>query len=34
MVIEWCNTNYININVDKTRFCIYGTRSNVSKFGP
>ena len=33
-VIEWCNNNYININIDKTKFCIYGTRSNVSKFEP
>ena len=31
-VIEWCNRNYININIDKTKFCIYGTRVNVSKF--
>ena len=34
MVIDWCNTNYINMNIDKTKFCIYGTRANVSKFGP
>ena len=25
----WCSLNYININVDKTKFCIYGTRSKV-----
>ena len=31
-LIEWCNHNYININIEKTKFCIYGTRSNVSKF--
>ena len=31
-VIEWCNSNYININIGKTKFCIYGTRTNVSKF--
>ena len=31
-VIDWCNNNYININIDKTKFCIYGTRPNVSKF--
>ena len=33
-VIDWCNNNYININIDKTKFCIYGTRSNISKFEP
>ena len=33
-VIDWCNNNYININIDKTKFCIYGTRTNVSKFEP
>ena len=31
-VIDWCNMNYININIDKTKFCVYGTRTNVSKF--
>ena len=31
-VIAWCNSNYININIDKTKFCIYGTRANISKF--
>ena len=31
-LIEWCNNNYININIDKTKFCIYGTRANISKF--
>ena len=31
-VIDWCNNNYININIDKTKFCIYGNRPNVSKF--
>ena len=31
-VITWCNSNYININIKKTKFCIYGTRTNVSKF--
>ena len=31
-VITWCNSNYININIEKTKFCIYGTRRNVSKF--
>ena len=31
-MIEWCNTNYININIDKTKFCIYGNRSTVSHF--
>ena len=33
-VMEWCNNNYININIDETKFCIYGTRANVSKFNP
>ena len=31
-VIEWCNINYININIDKTKFCIYGSRANVTTF--
>ena len=31
-IIEWCNQNYININIDKTKFCIYGNRSPVSHF--
>ena len=34
VVVDWCNSNYININIDKTKFCIYGTRTNVSKFVP
>ena len=33
-VMNWCNNNYININIEKTKFCIYGTRTNVSKFEP
>ena len=31
-VIKWCNSNYININIDQTKFWIYGTRTNVSKY--
>ena len=31
-VIDWCNNNYININIDKTKFVIYGSRTNVSTF--
>ena len=31
-VINWCNSNYININIDKTKFCIYGSRTKVDKF--
>ena len=33
-IITWCNTNFININIDKTKFCIYGTRTTVSNFEP
>ena len=28
-VINWCSRNYISINSEKTKFCIYGTRSTV-----
>ena len=31
-VFTWCNQNYINVNIDKTKFCIYGTRAHVSTF--
>ena len=31
-IIEWCNKNYININIDKTKFCIYVSRANISCF--
>ena len=31
-ITEWCNKNYININIDKTKFCIYGNRSTISHF--
>ena len=30
-VSEWCNNNFINLNIDKTKFCIYGTRNLVNK---
>ena len=29
-IIEWCNSNFININIDKTKFCIYGTKTRVN----
>ena len=32
--MEWCNGNYINININKTKFCIYGTRAKVATFEP
>ena len=28
-IITWCKTNFININIDKTKFCIYGTKTRV-----
>ena len=28
---EWCKANYININVQKTKYCIYGLRSALGK---
>ena len=31
-VHKWCNVNFINVNVQKTKFCIYGNRSNVKAF--
>ena len=31
-VSDWCLQNHINVNVDKTKFCIYGTRSLVKTF--
>ena len=31
-IIKWSENNYINLNVQKTKFCIYGSRSHVSKF--
>ena len=30
--IEWCNNNFININISKTKFCIYGNRTNIRAF--
>ena len=32
VVSEWCAQNYINVNVDKTKFCIYSTRSRTKSF--
>ena len=31
-VVNWSQSNYINLNMQKTKFCIYGYRSRVSKF--
>ena len=31
-ITNWSKRNYININVQKTKFCIYGYRSRVKKF--
>ena len=31
-IFNWCQKNYININVHKTKFCIYGTRSLVKQY--
>ena len=31
MISDWCNKNFINLNIDKTKFCIYGSRSMVNK---
>ena len=28
-IIAWCANNFININIDKTKFCIYGTKSRI-----
>ena len=30
VVSNWCQHNFININVGKTRYCIYGLRSKVN----
>ena len=32
-ISEWCTANYININVQKTKFCIYGLRSSIKDNG-
>ena len=32
IVLNWSQHNYINLNVQKTKFCIYGYRSRVRKF--
>ena len=28
---KWCMSNYININVQKTKYCIYGSRSRLGE---
>ena len=28
-IVEWCKRNFININIDKTKFCLYGTKSRA-----
>ena len=30
-IISWSKDNCTNINVDKTKFCIYGHRSRIKK---
>ena len=32
VVNDWCISNYININIQKTKYCIYGTRSNLNQY--
>ena len=32
-IYDWCKQNFININVQKTKLCIYGYRSRVKTFG-
>ena len=29
---KWCNWNCININIDKTKYCLYGSRKMVNTF--
>ena len=31
-VIEWCKSNFININIGKTKFCICDTKSRIDYF--
>ena len=31
-IIEWIQSNYINLNVQKTKFCVYGYRSRLAKY--
>ena len=30
-VADWCNMNFINLNIQKNKFCIYGTRAGVNR---
>ena len=30
IVNDWCTSNYININIQKTKYCIYGVRSKLN----
>ena len=30
-IVEWCKSNFINININKTKFCIYGTKAHVNE---
>ena len=30
-IVEWCKKNFININISKTKFCVYGTKSRVDE---
>ena len=31
-IVKWCKNNFINININKIKFCIYGTKTLVSEF--
>ena len=31
-IYDWCSQNYINVNVGKTKFCIYGNRARITSF--
>ena len=31
-ITDWCTKNCININIDKKKFCIYGTKTRVDTF--
>ena len=31
-IYDWCKLNFININVQKNKFCIYGNRSHVETY--
>ena len=31
-ILKWCKENFINVNINKTKFCIYGTKARVDSF--